>query len=40
MEVNAEGETALDLHGNGSGIYLVRIESANGVKVQKVNLYK
>ncbi|MBR4391700.1 MAG: thiol protease/hemagglutinin PrtT [Bacteroidales bacterium] len=38
MEVNAEGNTTLDLNGNGSGIYLVRIESANGVKVNKINL--
>ena len=40
MEVNAEGNTTLDLNGNESGIYLIRIESANGVKVQKVNLQK
>ena len=31
MEVNAEGHTTLDLSSNGSGIYLVRIESANGM---------
>ena len=38
MEVNVEDHTTLDLSGNESGIYLVRIESADGVKVQKVNL--
>ena len=40
MEVYAEGNTTLDLSGNGSGIYLISIESASGVMVQKVNLRK
>ena len=40
MEVNVEGHTTLDLNGNESGIYLVRIENANGVKVQKISLQK
>ena len=40
MEVNVEGNTTLDLNGNESGIYLVRIENTNGVMVQKVNLRK
>lgn len=38
MDVNAKGYTILDLSGNRSGIYLVRIESVNNVKVQKVSL--
>ena len=40
MEMNAEGNTTLDLSGNESGIYIVLIENANGVKVQKINLQK
>ena len=40
MEVNAEGNITLNLNGYGSGTHLVRIESANGVMVQKVNLQK
>jgi hypothetical protein len=40
MEVDVEGHTTLDLNGNESGIYLVRIENANGVKVQKISLQK
>ena len=40
MEATAESYATLDLTDYGQGIYLVRIETANGVKVQKVNLQK
>ena len=40
MEVNAEGDTTLDLSRFESGMYLVRIESTDGVTVQKVNVRK
>ena len=40
LEANVEGNTTLDLNGNESGMYLISIESANGVKVQKINLQK
>ena len=40
MEVNAEGDTMLDLSRFESGMYLVRSESADGVTVQKVNVRK
>jgi len=40
LEVNAENDTTLDLSGNESSIYFVHIKSANGVKVQKINLLK
>ena len=38
MEVEAEGNTTLDLSRYESGMYLVRIEYADGVMVQKVNV--
>jgi hypothetical protein len=38
LELNAEDSTTLDLSGYGQGIYLVRIESTDGVIVQKVNV--
>ena len=40
MEVNAEGHTTLDLNGNESGIYLISIESANGVTIFRFLTYK
>ena len=40
METTAEGNAQLNLNGCGQGIYIVRIETANGVKVQKINLQK
>ena len=39
-ETSAEGSTTLDLSGYGQGIYLVRIETSEGVMVQKVNVRK
>ena len=39
-ETSAEGSTTLDLSGFGQGIYLVRIETSEGVMVQKVNVRK
>ena len=38
MEAEAEGNTTLDLSRYESGMYLVRIEYADGVMVQKVNV--
>ena len=38
MEAEAEGNTTLDLSRFESGMYLVRIEYADGVLVQKVNV--
>lgn len=38
MEVEAEGNTTLDLSRYESGMYLVRIENENGVTVRKVNV--
>ena len=38
MEAEAEGNTTLDLSRFESGMYLVRIEYADGVMVQKVNV--
>ena len=40
QEVTAEGSIVLDLSRFESGMYLVRIESENGVTMQKVNLRK
>jgi hypothetical protein len=40
MQATAESYATLDLTDYGQGIYIVRIETANGVKVQKVNLQK
>ncbi|MBR1513709.1 MAG: thiol protease/hemagglutinin PrtT [Bacteroidales bacterium] len=40
MQTTAEGNTSLDLSRYGQGMYLVRIESANGVTMQKVNVKK
>ena len=40
LEATAEDDTTLDLGSYGQGIYLVRIETANGVTVQKVNVKK
>ena len=40
QEVTAEGSIVLDLSRFESGMYLVRIESENGVTIQKVNLRK
>ena len=38
MEVEAEGNTTLDLSHYESGMYLIRIENENGVTIQKVNV--
>ena len=40
MELNAEGDTSIDLSRFDSGFYLIRIETENGVSVQKINLRK
>ena len=40
METNAESNATLDLSQFGQGMYIVRIESENGVTIQKVNLRK
>jgi hypothetical protein len=40
LEINAEENATLDLSRYESGMYLVRVESANGVTVQKVNIRK
>ena len=40
LEINAEGNATLDLGRYESGMYLVRIETENGVTVQKVNVRK
>ncbi len=40
QEVTAEGSIVLDLSRFESGMYLVRIETENGVTIQKVNLRK
>ncbi|MBQ2188638.1 MAG: T9SS type A sorting domain-containing protein, partial [Bacteroidales bacterium] len=38
METTVEGNAILDLSRFGSGMYLVRFETENGIMVQKVNL--
>lgn len=38
METSAEGSTTLDLSRFGAGMYLIHIETENGITVQKVNL--
>ena len=40
LELNAEGNSSIDLSGYGQGIYLVRIKTSDGVMVQKVNVRK
>ena len=40
LEINSEGNTTLDLSRYESGMYFVRIETVNGVTVQKVNVRK
>ena len=40
MELNAEGNSSIDLSGYGQGIYLVRIVTENGVSLHKVNVRK
>ena len=40
METSAEGDVTLDLNRYESGFYILRVETANGVTVQKVNLRK
>ena len=40
LEINAEGNASFDLSRYESGMYLVRIETENGVTVQKVNVRK
>ena len=39
-EITAEGNTTLDLSRYESGMYLIRIETENGVMVQKVTVRK
>ena len=38
LETTATGNATIDLSGFGSGIYMVRIESANGTKTEKVSV--
>ena len=40
LETTADGSATLDLSGYESGMYLIRIKSANGVTVQKINVRK
>ncbi|MBQ4398031.1 MAG: C10 family peptidase [Bacteroidales bacterium] len=40
QETKAEGNTTLDMSRFESGMYLIRIETENGVTIQKVNLRK
>ena len=40
QETTSEGSTTLDLSCYESGMYLIRIETENGVMVQKVNVRK
>ena len=38
LETTANGNTTIDLSGFESGIYMVRIETENGIKTEKVNV--
>ena len=38
LETTATGNATIDLSGFGSGIYMVRIETANGTKTEKVSV--
>ena len=40
LEMNATDNVTIDLSGNGSGIYMVRIETANGTMTEKVSIRK
>ena len=40
QETTANGNTTLDMSRLEAGMYLIRIESENGVTIQKVNLRK
>ena len=40
LKTTANGNTTIDLSGFDSGIYLVRIETENGMKIEKVNVKK
>ena len=40
LELNAEGNSSIDLSRFDTGFYLIRIETENGVSVQKINLRK
>ena len=40
QEATTDGSTTLDLSRYESGMYLIRIETGNGVFVQKVNVLK
>jgi len=40
IETTAQDNAVIDLNNYSQGIYIVRIETSNGVKVQKVNLQK
>ena len=40
QETTSEGCTALDMSRFESGMYLVRVETEDGVMIQKVNLHK
>ena len=38
LETTASGNTTIDLSGFDSGIYMVRVETENGIKTEKVNV--
>ena len=38
LETTATDDTAIDLSGFGAGIYMVRIETANGTMTEKVDV--
>jgi hypothetical protein len=40
MHTQAEGQATIDLGSFGSGVYMIRVETSNGVSFQKVNLAK
>ena len=40
LNTQAMGQTTLDLGSFGSGVFMVRIETANGVSIQKVNVVR
>ena len=40
LEITATGNATIDLSGFGSGIFMVRIETENGIKTEKVNVRK
>ena len=38
LEMNAIGNATIDLNGCESGIYVIKVETTNGTKIEKVNL--